>query len=243
MKRKNGPAVDLKAFLERAAAKKRQTENQSNQLQLVVFQGQSDSGTNMPSEPEVQIPETERAASTKPDIGGTSEDNESDDESGDEYDDDGNYDIEHDPGLRTPISGYAVNDQDSVRRAYIALGPCRPKMKKEDFPQHMCGGMRRFQPKWFDEFKWLEYSVDRDGAYCFVCYLFKDTNKFTGGDSFVNGGFRNWNMKARFRKHAGEINSANSEAEEKHNMFITPKASISPLPQAMHNSRLSIWLA
>ncbi|KAI5021452.1 hypothetical protein ZWY2020_058182 [Hordeum vulgare] len=33
-------------------------------------------------------------------------------------------------------------------------------------------------------------------------------------------------MKARFRKHAGEINSAHSEAEEKYNMFITPKTSI-----------------
>ena len=157
-------------------------------------------------------------------IGEISEGDESSDS--DEYDDDGIYDIEHDPRLRTPISGYDVNGQDSVRRAYIALGPCRPKMKKNDFPQHNCGGMRRFQPKWFDDFKWLEYSVDRDAAYCFVCYLFKYSNKFAGGDSFVNGGFRNWNMKVRFRKHVGEINSAHCEAEEKYNMFIKPKASI-----------------
>jgi hypothetical protein len=75
--------------------------------------------------------------------------------------------------------------------------------------------MRRFQPKWFSEFNWLEYSVDKDDAYCFACYLFKDNNKFLGGDSFVNGGFRNWNMKVRFLRHAGGLNSAHCEAEEK----------------------------
>ncbi|XP_044458069.1 zinc finger MYM-type protein 1 isoform X1 [Triticum aestivum] len=33
-------------------------------------------------------------------------------------------------------------------------------------------------------------------------------------------------MKARFRKHDGEVNSAHCEAEEKYNLFIKPKASI-----------------
>jgi hypothetical protein len=46
MKRKIGAAVDLKAFLERAATKKKQTEthteNQCNQL--VIFEGNDDSG-------------------------------------------------------------------------------------------------------------------------------------------------------------------------------------------------------
>jgi hypothetical protein len=39
MKRKNYHVVDLKAFLERVAAKNRQTENQNN-MQLVLFQEQ-----------------------------------------------------------------------------------------------------------------------------------------------------------------------------------------------------------
>ncbi|WVZ79445.1 hypothetical protein U9M48_027022 [Paspalum notatum var. saurae] len=47
-----------------------------------------------------------------------------------------------------------------------------------------------------------------------------------GGDAFVNGGFNNWNMKARIRKHAGAINSAHCEAEGKYNMFIKPKTRI-----------------
>jgi rhodanese-related sulfurtransferase len=97
---------------------------------------------------------------------------------------------------------------------------------EHDFPQHECGGMRRFLPKWFSEFSWLEYSVDKDAAYCFVCYLFKVNNKLPGGDAFVNEGFRNWNVKASLLKHVGVVDSAHCEAEEKYNLFLTPKASI-----------------
>nr|AAT93984.1 hypothetical protein [Oryza sativa Japonica Group] len=234
MKRKNGPAVNLKAFLEKAAAKKRTQEATGpsqpscigpsqpscieSQMQVVIYQGQleneSDSGASSPT---TVPPDVENY-----DIGG----GPNDESSSDEDNDGGVYDIEHDPGLRTPISQYDVNDQDSVRREYIALGPCQPKMKKGDFPQHECGGMRRFLPKWFFEFKWLEYSVHRDAAYCFVCYLFKDSTNNHGGDAFVNGGFRNWNIKSRFSKHAGAVNSAHCEAEEKYNLFMQPKTSI-----------------
>ena len=86
--------------------------------------------------------------------------------------------------------------------------------------------MRRFQPNWFDEFNWLEYSVHKDTAYCFVCYLFKDSTKFAGGDAFVDGGFRNLHMKARIRKHIGVVNSSHNKPEEKYKFFIRPKTSI-----------------
>jgi hypothetical protein len=46
--------------------------------------------------------------------------------------------------------------------------------------------------------------VHKDAAYYFICYLFKDSSKFLGGDAFVEEGFR---------KHAGAIDSADSEAE------------------------------
>jgi hypothetical protein len=62
--------------------------------------------------------------------------------------------------------------------------------------------------------------VDKDAAFCFVCYLFKDSCKFAGGDAFVDGGFQNWNMKVRINRNAGKIDSAHSEAEEKYNMFM-----------------------
>jgi hypothetical protein len=99
-------------------------------------------------------------------------------------------------------------------------------MKQNNFPQHEYGGMRRFNRKWFNEFKWLEYSVEKDAAYCFVCYLFKDSNKFAGGDAFIDEGWRNCNLKSRLYRHAGAINSAHSEAQEKYTLFMKPESSI-----------------
>jgi hypothetical protein len=32
--------------------------------------------------------------------------------------------LEHDPGLRSSISTFDVNEQDSIRRRYILKGPC-----------------------------------------------------------------------------------------------------------------------
>ena len=85
------------------------------------------------------------------------------------------YDIDHlshDLGKRIPIKRYSVNEQNYVVKTYIALGPCQPW--NHDFPIRNIGGKpRRFLPDWFDEFRWLEYSVEKDAAFCFVCYLFK----------------------------------------------------------------------
>uniref|UniRef100_A0ACD5VTT1 Uncharacterized protein n=1 Tax=Avena sativa TaxID=4498 RepID=A0ACD5VTT1_AVESA len=106
--------------------------------------------------------------------------------------------LKHDPGKRIPISRYDVNDQDRVRRRYIEMGPCQPK--KHKFKVTVKSGKdRRFYPGWFAEFPWIEYSVEKDAAFCFVCYLFKDKTKCPGGDSFVKDGFRNWNLKQRLR--------------------------------------------
>jgi hypothetical protein len=60
------------------------------------------------------------------------------------------YDLDllsHDPGKRIPISSYDVNEQDSVRRGYIALGPCQPR--KHNFPAREIGGIRCFVAAWF----------------------------------------------------------------------------------------------
>ena len=42
----------------------------------------------------------------------------------------------------------------------------------------------------------------------------------------MNGGFNNWNMRARLKKHIGDISSAHTEAQEKYDMFTTPTTSI-----------------
>ncbi|XBJ27947.1 hypothetical protein VPH35_005133 [Triticum aestivum] len=133
--------------------------------------------------------------------------------------------LERDPGKRLPISSYHANDQDRVRRRYIDLGACQPKDHKFEI-RDFSGHPRRFCPTWFKDYKWLEYSVQEEAAFCFVCYLFKDKTKSPGGDAFVNGGFNNWNLKARLKRHIGAVSSAHAEAQEKYDMFTTPTTSI-----------------
>ena len=84
------------------------------------------------------------------------------------------------------------SDWDEIRRYYLQKKkkPCQPY--EHDFPQTKIGGlMRWFNPKWFKEYgSWLEYSIEKDAAYCLYCYLFRqDVGMQSGGDSFVTKGF------------------------------------------------------
>ena len=96
--------------------------------------------------------------------------------------------FESDPGKQIPISTYNVNDQDKVRRRYIELGACQPKNHNFEY-RDISGLQHRFSPSWFKDYKWLEYSVDKEAAFCFVCYLFKDKTRCPDGDAFVKKGF------------------------------------------------------
>ena len=115
MKRKNSATIDLRAFLARATAKKKQAESESvpescneSQMQVVVFQGQSGSGQTFDSGTSTVPPEPVRATQRQPAKPPITEVDES--KSIDEDNDD--CDLEHDPGLRAPISSYPINDQD-----------------------------------------------------------------------------------------------------------------------------------
>ncbi|CAN1214972.1 Zinc finger MYM-type protein 1 [Linum perenne] len=80
--------------------------------------------------------------------------------------------LKADPGLRKKISSFHPNVQDEVRRVYIQRGPCQPK--GHSFPFREIGGKkRRFIASWFDDYWWLEYSIEKDAAYCLPCFLFK----------------------------------------------------------------------
>ncbi|XP_021771319.1 zinc finger MYM-type protein 1-like [Chenopodium quinoa] len=128
------------------------------------------------------------------------------------------YDVEllpHDPGKRINIMDYPANERNAVRRGYILKKPFQPKT--HDFPQRQVSGLRRFSVHWFKKWDWLEYSIEKDAAFCFVCYLFKnEVDSYSGGDAFVDGGFRAWNKPERFEKHVGGINSAHNLAYEKY---------------------------
>ncbi|XP_022856253.1 zinc finger MYM-type protein 1-like [Olea europaea var. sylvestris] len=121
-----------------------------------------------------------------------------------------------DPSLRIPILDYNANIRDEVRRAYMLKGPCQPK--DHDFPKRQFGvTIRRFNPSWFKEFgSWLEYSVEKDAAYCLYCYLFRTSSrKQGGGESFVGEGFTYWKDKKRLHTHVGLHDSAYNQARIK----------------------------
>ncbi|XP_058777614.1 uncharacterized protein LOC131651908 [Vicia villosa] len=121
-----------------------------------------------------------------------------------------------DPGRRIKMSAYLPNDRDKIRKVYLQRGPFQPR--KHTFPQRKMGnGLRRFCPSWYIEFgNWLEYSIEKDAAFCFCCYLFKsDFGKHVGGDSFVTEGFSNWKKKERLSSHVGGPNSAHNIAWKK----------------------------
>ncbi|XP_021829669.1 zinc finger MYM-type protein 1-like [Prunus avium] len=122
-------------------------------------------------------------------------------------------DLPSDPRLRTRILDYNPTVQDQVRKAYLQRGPCQPK--KHNFPQmNFRNTIRRFNPTWFDEYaSWLEYSIEKDAAYCLYCYLFKPNNgEQAGGDSFVGEGFKNWKKKEKLKIHVGGTYSAHNHA-------------------------------
>ncbi|CAN1291988.1 Zinc finger MYM-type protein 1 [Linum perenne] len=81
-----------------------------------------------------------------------------------------------DLGLRKKISCFHPNVQDEVRRLYIQRGLCQPK--GHSFPFREIGGKkRRFIASWFDDYWWLEYSIEKDASYCLPCYLFRHEEK------------------------------------------------------------------
>ncbi|KAK9733740.1 hypothetical protein RND81_04G088900 [Saponaria officinalis] len=133
-------------------------------------------------------------------------------------------------GKRIPIASYPPNDQDTIRRRYISMGPYQPR--KHSYPPTNFGTEskacnRQFRETWYDNYIWLEYSIEKDAAFCFVCYLFKDKTS-NGSDRFVGEGFRGWNRAhERFVKHIGQtVQSVHRQAQEKYDFFINPRSSI-----------------
>ncbi|KAK8586101.1 hypothetical protein V6N13_130626 [Hibiscus sabdariffa] len=133
--------------------------------------------------------------------------------------------LPHDLGKRIKMSDFHPDDRDIVRREYIQKQPCQPG--NHEFPKTKFSGKnRRFIPNWFKKHgSWLEYSVEKDATFCFVCYLFKDDNS-PGGDAFVGAGYRAWNKVDAFDKHVGGHLSAHNRALGRLNDFKNQKSSI-----------------
>ncbi|XP_039143986.1 uncharacterized protein LOC120281142 [Dioscorea cayenensis subsp. rotundata] len=137
-------------------------------------------------------------------------------------------DIIADPGLRQLIEEFDVGIRDQVRREYLLKGSCQPF--RYNFPKKLQGKeMRCFQEVWFLNFDWLEYSVAKDKAYCFYCYLFKqDRSEKGGSDIFTKRGYSNWRKALEaFNQHVGPVNSAHNDARRHCEDFKNQRQSVS----------------
>ena len=64
------------------------------------------------------------------------------------------------------------NNHDEIR-SYLQKGPCQPVLQNDDYPlTDFFGKPHRFRSKWYENRKWLEYSIDKDTVFCLYCYLF-----------------------------------------------------------------------
>jgi hypothetical protein len=79
------------------------------------------------------------------------------------------------------------------QREYLLLGPSQ--QKGHIFPKKQIGDRQRsFQESWFKKHEWLEYSVAKDAAFCFYCFLFKQPRRENFGVESYTGatGYNNW---------------------------------------------------
>ncbi|ESR41108.1 TTF-type domain-containing protein [Citrus sinensis] len=112
-----------------------------------------------------------------------------------------------DPVLHISINTYLIDKREYVRMAYINMGSFQPELQK--YPSTKYGKQnRRFQLSWFSKFIWLEYSVSKDKAFCFSCFLFYDTS--TKYDAFIVDGCQNWNNLKDPSRHIDKRMNAQS---------------------------------
>lgn len=89
----------------------------------------------------------------------------------------------------------------------LEQGPKQPILKC--FPVSKSGSQNRaFSSKHYAEFNWLEYSVERDAVFCFVCRMF-DNNLHE--NIFTVEGFRKWEkLKEKLIKHSQTVAHKNN---------------------------------
>lgn len=110
--------------------------------------------------------------------------------------------MEHDPGKRGGISS------DNQREFLINTGPYQPKLAA--YPSNATiksGKQNKFSSHWFKENPHLEYSVQNDAAYCFVCCLFPErAGRISADKAWTVTGVRQWHkMKSVGTKKKGKL--------------------------------------
>ncbi|XP_060872929.1 zinc finger MYM-type protein 1-like isoform X1 [Metopolophium dirhodum] len=94
----------------------------------------------------------------------------------------------HDPSVSCS-SGTSKNDIGVNDLGTLSTGPRRPVLasyKKSQFGKQL----RSFRSQWFNDYEWLEYSIERNAAFCYVCRIFSTGN--CTQDVWTHSGFDNW---------------------------------------------------
>ncbi len=112
--------------------------------------------------------------------------------------------VEHDPGKRKICS---LKEREFI----VKLGPHQPILRpfpceKEHASAHT-HKQKRFNPKWYEEYNFLEYSICKDAAFCFVCSLFPTgVDRSQSESAWTTEGVRKWSsMKSRGQNKKGKL--------------------------------------
>ena len=74
--------------------------------------------------------------------------------------------------------------------------PVQPNPMTFRYPSKKMGQQNRsFNSKWFNAYSWLEYSIERDAAFCLLCRHF-NTKGGKNEDVFTRDGFTDWKHAA-----------------------------------------------
>lgn len=133
--------------------------------------------------------------------------------------------IHHDPGLRSRI------ENDNQRNYLMALGPHQPKL----FSYPRDDSKHCFNPQWYTEFEYLEYSTAKDAAFCYVCSLFPagiHAGPGVASTAWHCEGVSSWNKmksiaagkKGKLQKHFGS--DAHKAALEQYTNFMLKRGHI-----------------
>ncbi|CAN6559431.1 unnamed protein product [Malus baccata var. baccata] len=132
-----------------------------------------------------------------------------------------------DPAHRRRMLNYPPNYREAIRRHYLQNDPCQPR---DHIMPRKVSDNRCFIIGWFDKFKWLEYSISKNAAFCRYCYLFKcdfDQMGSTGSDVFTEIGFTNWKKGPKnLRVHEGGVGSLHNKAVQQARDLMTQKQHI-----------------
>ncbi|CAN6583547.1 unnamed protein product [Malus baccata var. baccata] len=118
-----------------------------------------------------------------------------------------------DPAYRRRMLDYPPNYPEVIRRHYLQVDLCQPR-------DHI-------MPR---KFKWLEYSISKNVAFCCYCYLFKcdfDQMGSTRSDVFTKIGFTNWKKgPENLRVHEGGVESLHNKVVQQARDLMTQKKHI-----------------